>query len=323
MDTTGEIILTKLHEISVDKWVDKIICGDCIEEMKKIPNNSIDAVITDPPYELNFMSKDWDRSGIAFNVEVWEECLRVLKPGGYLFSAGIGRTHHRMMCAVEDAGFEIRECVYHVFGSGFPKSRNIGKDVDKLQGNEREIIGKASDFSLDGAKRDANKHKDTRKVKIIDDNGGGWDRIIDKGNSEWENWGSNLKPAVEIWVMARKPLSEKTIAENCLKWGTGAINIDASRVGLEGIERHNTARKTNKGNPFEYNAKTAESFSTGEIERYNTKGRFPANLILAADENGQVHEEIRECFPDNTRMATNPSAIKKNSPFRFMGNEKQ
>ena len=266
----------------------EIIQGDCIEKMQDIPENSIEAVITDPPYELGFMSKDWDGSGIAFNVAVWKECLRVLKPGGYLFSAGIGRTHHRMMCAVEDAGFEIRECVYHIFGSGFPKSRDIGKDVDRLLGNDREVVGKMSDIHP--------RYKLPRNPKgvegygnIISSNG---DMPLTKGNSAWEGWGSNLKPAVEIWVMARKPLSEKTIAKNCLKWGTGAINIDASRVGTTG----GTAKGTF---PNEDSNGIYGNGLNGACEIKDIgKGRFPANLILSADENGQVHEEVRECFPD-------------------------
>lgn len=118
-----------------------VILGDCLEVMKsKIPDNSVDCVVTDPPYELGFMGKSWDKSGIAYNVDVWKETLRVLKPGGHLLAFGGSRTYHRMACAIEDAGFEIRDQIMWLYGSGFPKSLNIGKAMDKLQGNK---IGRA------------------------------------------------------------------------------------------------------------------------------------------------------------------------------------
>ena len=115
--------------------------GDCIEILPLIQDNSVDAIVTDPPYELGFMGKKWDASGIAYNVNLWREALRVLKPGGHLLAFGGPRTYHRMTCAIEDAGFEIRDMLEWIYGSGFPKSLNIGKAVDKLQGNEREVIG--------------------------------------------------------------------------------------------------------------------------------------------------------------------------------------
>ena len=118
----------------------KLILGDCIEEMKKLPDNSVDSIVTDPPYGLSFMGKKWDYD--VPGVDMWQEALRVLKPGGYLLSFAGTRTHHRIACAIEDAGFEIRDMIAWVYGSGFPKSLNIGKAIDKLQGNEREDLGK-------------------------------------------------------------------------------------------------------------------------------------------------------------------------------------
>ena len=120
--------------------------GDCLEVLKTLPDNSIDAIITDPPYELGFMGKSWDNTGIANNVELWKEALRVLKHGGHLLSFSGTRTYHRMACAIEDAGFEIRDMIEWVHGSGFPKSLNIGKAVDKLQWNDREELGYREDF---------------------------------------------------------------------------------------------------------------------------------------------------------------------------------
>jgi len=121
--------------------LNKIYQGDCLDVLPTLPDNSVDSIVTDPPYELGFMGKSWDSTGIANNVEMWKECLRVLKPGGHLLAFGGTRTYHRMASAIEDAGFEVRDMIEWCYGSGFPKSLNIGKAVDKLQGNEREYIG--------------------------------------------------------------------------------------------------------------------------------------------------------------------------------------
>ena len=127
----------------MNDFKNKVIHGDSLIELKSLPENSIDSIVTDPPYELGFMGKSWDSTGIANNVEFWKECLRVLKPGGHLLSFGGTRTYHRMASAIEDAGFEVRDMIEWVYGSGFPKSLNIGKAVDKLQGNEREDLGES------------------------------------------------------------------------------------------------------------------------------------------------------------------------------------
>ena len=119
----------------------KILLGDCLEKLKELEDNSVDSICCDPPYELGFMGKSWDDSGIAYNKDMWAECLRVLKPGGHLLSFSGTRTYHRMTVAIEDAGFEIRDMIEWVYGSGFPKSLNIGKAIDKMQGNEREVVG--------------------------------------------------------------------------------------------------------------------------------------------------------------------------------------
>lgn len=113
-----------------------IIAGDCLEKLKDIPDNSVDAVVSDPPYELGFMGKKWDNSGIAYNVDLWKECLRILKPGGHLLAFGGTRTYHRMAVAIEDAGFEVRDMLEWIYASGFPKSLNISKVIDKQEGIE-------------------------------------------------------------------------------------------------------------------------------------------------------------------------------------------
>jgi len=222
----------------------KIINGDSLEVLKRATANSIDAVVCDPPYGLvsivkrlgtdgalpksskGFMGKEWDGSGIEYNVELWEQVLRVLKPGGYLLAFGGSRTYHRLASAVEDAGFEIRDQIMWVYGSGFPKSHNIGKSVDKLQGNERDIVGERITGSAMASRKSGRGNSDA---------GSGTNIVIDtKGSSPYEGWGTALKPAHEPIVVARKPLSEKTIAKNVIEWGTGGINIDGCRVEYQG-----------------------------------------------------------------------------------------
>ena len=228
--------------------------GDCLEVMDEMEKCSVDSIVTDPPYHLTsmvkryskkdsapptsksmggafvrvskgFMGKEWDGGDIAFQVETWRKCYELLKPGGHMIAFSGSRTYHRMAVAIEDAGFEIRDQCIWLYGSGFPKSHNIGKEVDKKMGNERVAIGER-----------------TRNVKPFNDDNG-WnsnnttgDHIYTKGSSKWEGWGTALKPAHEPMVLARKPLSEKSVADNVMKHGTGAINIDACRV--EGEVKH-------------------------------------------------------------------------------------
>ncbi len=256
--------------------INKIYCGDCLNLMKFIDDNSIDAIVTDPPYEIGFMGKSWDSTGVAYQVELWREVLRVLKPGGYLLSFGGTRTYHRMACAIEDAGFEIRDMIEWIYGSGFPKSLNIGKAVDKIQGNERKVV--------------AIKEQSGAKFKTVQeqmDNGGFNDPnrtnfSVDKGTSEWEGWGTALKPAHEPICMARKPLSEKSVAENCLKWGTGGINIDECRIN--GKYKWRASDSKIKGTIFKNG-----SFS----DKPHPQGRFPANLIHDGS------DEVIKLFPNS------------------------
>lgn len=268
--------------------------GDCLEVMKTIESNSVDSIVTDPPYELGFMGKSWDNTGIANNVDMWKEALRVLKPGGHLLSFSGTRTYHRQACAIEDAGFEIRDMIEWVYGSGFPKSLNIGKAVDKIQRNDREkhlrTDGKGSD-SGSGCYQ-MNNGKSTMTKEFIDT----------KGTSEWEGWGTALKPAHEPICMARKPLAEKTVAENCLKYGTGGINIDESRVAF--VNEEDRKESTTKNQHADFGTKPMTNnnvygdYSMIQPKNFNPTGRFPANLIH------DNSEEVRECFPET--KATKP-----------------
>lgn len=259
----------------------KIILGNSLEKLKELEDNFIDSIVTDPPYELGFMGKKWDNTGIANNVDLWAECLRVLKPGGHLLAFSGTRTYHRMAVAIEDAGFEVRDMIEWVYGSGFPKSLNIGKAVDKLQGNERQIIGEQN-----GARNGNGNNNDYGTYGSADDG----KFTLTKGTSKWEGWGTALKPAHEPICMARKPLAEKNVAENVLKWGTGGINIDESRV-----EASNTKELYRK--PTEYkNISPSAGMNTSKIRGSVTddylKGRFPANLLH------DNSDEVRECFPE-------------------------
>lgn len=251
----------------------KLYNADCLEVLKTLPDNSVDAIITDPPYGLSFMSKKWDYD--VPSVEIWEECLRVLKPGGYLLAFAGTRTQHRMAVRIEDAGFEIRDMIAWVYGSGFPKSLNIGKAVDKLQGNEREWIcvnpNKVSEEAEQASKGKCQSGRTTHPDITI-------------GTSEWEGWGTALKPALEPITVARKPLSEKTVAENCLKWGVGGINIDGCRV--EGAYKWRASNSKVDG----------EIFKKGSFgDKPHENGRFPANLIHDGS------DEVVELFPNNSQ----------------------
>ena len=242
---------------------------DCLETMSRIDDNSIDSVICDPPYELGFMNKQWDNTGISYNVDLWREVLRIMKPGAYLLAFGGSRTYHRLACAIENAGFEIRDCIAWIYCVGFPKSLNIGKTVDKLQGNERKELGIYDGRSkYDGADR-KQRDEDNRQIST------GKDKIaITNGTSEWEGWGTALKPAHEPICVARKPLSEKTVAENVLKYKTGAINIDESRIDIDNNDN------IYKKNPHTIQ-KTKSLFFDGKKQspEYQISGRFPSNLI--------------------------------------------
>jgi site-specific DNA-methyltransferase (adenine-specific) len=247
----------------------KLMLGDNIESLKKLPDNSIDSVVTDPPYGLSFMNKKWDYD--VPSVEFWKEVLRVLKPGGHVLSFGGTRTYHRMAVNIEDAGFEIRDQIMWLYGSGFPKSHNIGKAVDKIQGNEREVLGEQV-IPYKDENRSVLQPKDgwnDNSMKTRFD--------ITKGQSPYEGWGTSLKPANEPICVARKPLSENTIVENVLRWGTGGINVDRCRVGStqEDLEGRFRTKGTNiKGQSI---VGASGEYTPPEP---NPEGRFPANIIL-------------------------------------------
>ena len=275
---------------------------DCIVQMQKMIDEGIqvDSVVTDPPYELGFMGKSWDSTGIAFQKETWELTFQLLKPGGHLLAFAGSRTYHRIAVAIEDAGFEIRDQIMWLYGSGFPKSLNVSKAIDS-----KKLTGKSNSVSLSASEKN---RPVVGKVKRVVSS----DRVASDGEGEhgvpanmerfhnyeqkdipvtgpsteeakqWEGWGTALKPAHEPVVMARKPV-EGTVAENVLKHGTGGINIDECRIGTEKVG----ARKSNSDGITRRNLK----FGMKEFEGNETEGRFPANVMHDGS------EEVLEGFP--------------------------
>jgi site-specific DNA-methyltransferase (adenine-specific) len=214
--------------------------GDCLDLIRTLADASVDAIVTDPPYELGFMGKSWDASGIAYSVEIWREALRVLKPGGHLLAFSGSRTYHRMTCAIEDAGFEVRDQIMWVYGSGFPKSLNVSKALED-KAVEQLFTGPTTS-ALDAAR-------------------------------QWEGWGTALKPAHEPICVARKPLAG-TVAANVLAHGTGALNIDGCRVPTDDNDPNHRPGET------EITTGSASMFGNASRRRGSLgDGRWPANLI--------------------------------------------
>ena len=273
--------------------------GDCREVMRTLDPESIDSIVTDPPYALGFMGKGWDTYSTGrkqkhnnrfeeFIYDVCEHAFRVAKPGAHLLAFGGTRTYHRLACAIEDAGWEIRDCVMWVYGSGFPKSHDVSKAIDREAGAEREVLGR-------------NKHGRTQSVGAY--NFGGRDVINGSNNmgqefditapateaaKQWQGWGTALKPAYEPIIVARKPL-RGTVAGNVLEWGTGGINVDGCRIGTDETLQGSTVRNDIQGGAFASGHKA----NPGDIPDFtqNPAGRWPANFIHDGS------EEVVGLFP--------------------------
>jgi len=282
--------------------------GNSLEVLDTFADNSIDSIVTDPPYEIGFMGKGWDSTGIAFNVEIWKKCLRVLKPGGHLVAFNHSRMFHRMMVAIEDAGFEIRDTIMWLYGSGFPKSMNISKSIESQivngSANKTEfskLNGERLDRGNWGITKNSKEYgfrdKDyTTETEQVDRLG-----KLEATTSEakqWEGWGTALKPAYEPIVLARKPILEQNIAQNVLKWGVGGINIDECRVGTDG---------ETKGTDFFPESSSVVAYGNGlngnKKPQELNMGRFPANIIHDGS------EEVVSGFPtkDEETLEDSPS----------------
>ena len=266
--------------------------GDCLDVLRELPDASVDAVVTDPPYELTgggsggFMGKHWDATGIAYNVDMWRQCLRVLRPGGHLLAFGGTRTYHRMACAIEDAGFEIRDSIHWTYGSGFPKSLDVSKAIDKAAGATREVVAEVFRGNRAGTSAgimgESVPRTDTITAPATD------------AARQWDGWGTALKPSHEPIVVARKPLVG-TVAGNVLAHGTGAINVDACRVahdeppGSPSLGAHGRRAGIMGETVMRYRETTAADI----------KGRWPANTILT---------HAPDCDPDGGCGAGCPCA---------------
>jgi site-specific DNA-methyltransferase (adenine-specific) len=271
--------------------------GDCLEVLKTMADNSVDSIVTDPPYGLSFMGKKWDYD--VPSEDVWRECLRVLKPGGHLLAFAGTRTQHRMAVRIEDAGFEIRDMIAWVYSTGFPKSLDVSKAIDKAAGAEREVIGIREDF----AKRMSLSERPNTA------NAGGYVNPQTAGQitapatdaaKQWQGWGTALKPALEPITVARKPFPG-TVAANVLAHGTGGLNVDGCRVGTEATV---TVRNGNSGAHGRY-GKDDRVFS-----RENPPGRWPANLIHDGS------DEVVGLFPV-TKSSTARTADRGKRPGGF------
>ena len=258
-----------------------LLNGDCIEEMQKMIDEGVqvDSVVTDPPYELGFMGKSWDSTGIAFQKETWELAYQLLKPGGHLLAFSSSRTYHRMAVAIEDSGFNIRDQIMWLYGSGFPKSLNIGKAIDKKLGAKRKVVGQKTAGALSGnskfndAKTGTISRNHSNPTQSYKSGKAGMYDVTEPTTPEakqHEGWGTAIKPAHEPIVMARKPF-EGTVADNVLKHGTGGINIDGCRISTE----DKTQRK-NKG--VEWGVRNDKSGNESNVYD-STEGRFPANVM--------------------------------------------
>ncbi len=281
----------------------RVMVGSCLDRMRELPDASVDAVVTDPPYELGFMGKSWDSSGIAFNTDVWLECLRVLKPGGHLLAFGGSRTWHRIAVAVEDAGFQIRDSVAWLYGSGFPKSLDVSKAIDKAAGVEREIVTETVQDIFGERTEEVSETRMNEPSGIVSV-GQGERTLIERKETlpataeavKWQGWGTALKPAFEPVIVARKPLVG-TVAANVLEYGTGALNIDGTRIGAGGQLKWSTPRDM--------------GFSGGTdsdgLAMSNAAGRWPSNVVLDEFTAGLVDEQSGMLKSGSKKPLTNKS----------------
>jgi site-specific DNA-methyltransferase (adenine-specific) len=267
---------------------------NCLNAMKRLEDNSVDSIVTDPPYGLSFMGKKWDYD--VPSQEIWAECLRVLKPGGHLLAFAGTRTQHRMAVRIEDAGFEIRDMIAWVYGSGFPKSHDVSKAIDKQAGAEREVIGPR--VYADGTQGHyASQHEGYQRpssIRKTENNEAKMNTApATEAAKQWEGWGTALKPALEPITVARKPLIG-TVAENVLEHGTGGLNIDGCRV--DGAPPSVPQPVFNSPTGRIYGMKTGEG-RNGQMSQ--AIGRWPANLIHDGS------DEVVGLFPETKTNAGN------------------
>jgi site-specific DNA-methyltransferase (adenine-specific) len=284
-----------------------LYAGDCVEVMKRMPGSSVDAIVTDPPYGLEFMGKGWDGFGTPLGFQTWTEAwaveaFRILKPGGHLLAFAGTRTYHRMTSGVEDAGFEIRDCIAWMYGSGFPKSLDVSKAIDKAAGAEREVVGNKP-VGWGGLHNNRNLNDDGwKEVGTEYPDGQPITSPATDAARKWNGWGTALKPAFEPIVVARRPLIG-TVAANVLEHGTGALNIDACRIDM-GAEYDPAKMQRQQRSEGSVQFGSAGLIGS-EIATYKPGGRWPANIALDATAAAMLDEQSGERsagnFPANNR----------------------
>jgi DNA modification methylase len=290
-----------------DRWA--VHHGDCREVMQAMEPESIDSIVSDPPYGLSFMGKGWDTYNTDrkqrqnnkfedFMYEVFGHALRVAKPGAHLLAFGGTRTFHRLTVAIEDAGWDIRDCVMWVYAQGFPKSLDVSKAIDKAAGVEREVTGtRMGDVGIQGG-----NFSNATQRGVIEQR----DIPATPEAAKWSGWGTALKPAYEPIIVARKPLSG-TVAENVLEWGTGGINVDGCRVKFAGEADESEAKTKNQHADFGSGPMTNQVFGKYSRDRdnYEPTGRWPANLIHDGS------EEVTGLLGEAARFFYCPKASKR------------
>ena len=296
-----------------------IIKGDNRSVLKTIPDNSVDAIITDPPYGIDFLGKAWDAN--TGSLETYQQCLRVLKPGGHILAFSAARTYHHLAVTLEQAGFEIRDQIMWIYSSGFPKSQDVGKSIQRSLGvketkTTKALNGYAKEQTTHGAQRVGDVTKDDYEKEITQT------VVTDTEAKVWEGWGTALKPAHEPICLARKP-TKLSIAQNVQRWGTGALNIDAGRIpwneeSLHNIKKINAGGGHNAGRGIEKYESIGESGDKEVVKtiEFNEQGRFPSNVIGEIEQPYQkyfycpkVSRSERHTGFDTSTIPTNPNGM--------------
>jgi site-specific DNA-methyltransferase (adenine-specific) len=276
----------------ISAWTGDVHEGDCRDVLSEMPESSVHAVVTDPPYGLAFMGRSWDDFEPKEYQEFCEswarEVKRVLKPGGHLLAFSGNRTHHRAFSGIEDAGFEIRDTITWHYGSGFPKALDVSKAIDKAADAEREVVAtqEANDFR--GNAKSGTGGIGTKESREAGRMEYKYTAPATDAAEKWDGFKTALKPATEYVVVARAPLSEGTVAENVMEHGTGALNIDECRIEND-IEEVTYTERTSERNQTDYGE--AEQ---SDIASASPEGRYPSNIVFDEAAARTLDEDVGE-----------------------------
>ena len=270
----------------------QILTGNNCDVLRQFPDNHFDSIVTDPPYGIDFLGKAWDANTGA--LETYQECLRVLKPGGHILAFSAARTYHHLAITLEQAGFEIRDQIMWIYSSGFPKSQDIGKSIERSEGKKKKKVVadryEGSNEVIEGSfgsghgkcskcKKDVVAARILGQRQACPEDGCEYNEMYKPADNAWAGWGTQLKPAHEPIALARKPI-KLSIARNCQTHGVGALNIDATRIqGLTEKELNWTPQRQQAGDNTEIGTFGASGLIGQEVSMFNDKGRFPSNVI--------------------------------------------